>query len=158
MKNSILRNLLLCAILLLASGCTVAMPFHSSNDFNQPGPPDATVAIGLTHAVLGDDDEKNDIFWDNADKVVDSLLQQAGYLGHRLRFKILGGEVWTMTVWKDEQSLKNFMYCDAHHTAIQEGFAALKYFQVATITVKRSEVQISWDRAEQILREQGHRL
>lgn len=158
MKNSILRNMLLCAILLLASACTVAMPFHSSDDFNQPAPPEATATIGLTHAVLGDDDEKNDIFWDNADKVVDSLPQQAGYLGHRLRFKIFGGEVWTMTVWKDEQSLKNFMYGDAHHTAIQEGFAALKYFQGATITVKRSEVPISWDRAEQILREQGHSL
>lgn len=151
MKKSAL-GLLSC---LLASACTVAPPFKRSDALKRTATPDATAIIALTHARLGKDKRKNDVFWDYTNKVLDSVPGQAGYLGHGVRLKLFGGEAWTMTVWEDQASLNSFVNSAEHRAAIRMGYAAIAEARFAQVTVKRSAVPIPWDQAVALLRDQG---
>lgn len=63
-----------------------------------------------------------------------------------------------MTAWENEQSLNNFVRSEVHQTAVANGMGAIAQGRFARITVKRSEVPISWSKAEQILKEHGRNL
>lgn len=142
---------------LLASGCTIAPPFKRSDALKRSVDPDATAIIALTHAVLGKDTTKNDVFWDYTNKVLDAVPNQAGYLGHGVRITLPRGEAWTMTAWADQRSLNDFVNSAEHRTAMKLGYPALVDSRFTQIVVKRAEVPISWERADRLLRDQGRR-
>jgi heme-degrading monooxygenase HmoA len=144
---------LLCC--LLASACTVTPPFNRSDNLKQSTTPDATAIIALTHARLGEDTGKNDVFWEYTNKVLDSVAEQAGYLGHGVRLKLFGGEAWTMTAWEDQASLNSFVNSTEHRAAMKLGYAAIAEARFAQVTVKRSAVPIPWEQAIALLRDQG---
>jgi heme-degrading monooxygenase HmoA len=155
MKN----NIIIFSLLLVLSSCNIAMPFNYSDDLKKTVNENQTAVIGLTYAVVGDNDEKNDVFWKNTEKVIESLPNQKGYLGHGLRFELFGDEAWTMTVWEDLDSLNNFVQSDVHKKAMRQGYLALtEASRFANVTVKRSEVPMSWEKAEKLLKEQNRGL
>lgn len=88
----------LSACILWLTAFNLSLPFQQGKTFAQL-PPDTPLTVGITHVTLGDDRAKNRVFWDHTLQVIDSLPQHRGYLGHKVRKKILGKEAWTMTIW-----------------------------------------------------------
>ena len=148
---------LLAAAFLLTS-CKMAAPFRGPITNVNHFLPDETALIVLTYVKTGADSEKNKVFWEYVLKVDAAVPQQQGYLGHSIRRVILGNEGWTMTAWENEQSLNNFVRSEIHQAAIANGIGAVVKGRFARIIVKRSEIPISWQYAEQILAEQGRDL
>ena len=150
-----MKSIALILMPLLLSGCFyVSKPFSESPALKDL-PDDATVMAAVTPVKLGDDSEKNDVFWEYSEKVVESLETQPGYLGHRLRLRLLSGEAWTMTVWRDEPSLNNFVRGEVHMAAIIEGTDAVAEGRFVRFPVPRSEAPPSWETVERMMDEQG---
>ena len=133
------------------------MPFRGTEALDTLSP-ESVVVVGITHVTTGNDSEKNDIFWENTYAVVDALPTHNGYLGHKVRKQIFGNEGWTMTVWKDEESLNNFVRGDRHSTAMQNGLDAVAKARFVRFTTKRSAIPLGWDEAEKMMTEKGRDL
>jgi heme-degrading monooxygenase HmoA len=146
------------AMTFLVTSCKMGMPFHGPiTEIANPSS-EETAVIALTYVKTGNDAAKNNVFWEHLMKVDAAMPTQKGYLGHALRRVILGTEGWTMTVWENEQSLNAFVLSKTHQAAIQNGLGAVSQGRFARVTVKKSEVPISWKKAEQLLTEQGRNL
>ena len=143
---------------LLLAGCAIGPPFRTQSAL-QNFQDDDLVVVGLTKAVRGKDARKNKLFWDNTMAVIDSLKrgEHPGLLGHAVRVEILGKASWTMTVWKDEESLNNFVRSPIHQKAIREGFAALKDAKFARVKRAVKDIPLSWTEVETILTAQNAR-
>jgi heme-degrading monooxygenase HmoA len=148
---------LLIGIWLGLSAFTIGMPFRGTDALDNL-PPETLVTVGMTHVTNGDDSKKNDVFWDHTYAVIDSLPTHAGYLGHKVRKEIFGNEAWTMTVWKDEESLNGFVRGDKHGEAIQNGLDAVAKARFVRFTIERSKIPLPWDEAEKIMNEKGRDL
>ena len=139
---------------LLTFGCTISTPFRGPGYDRGSGVTVAgnnTVIVSLTNAVLHDDGKLRDTFDRYVEQVVDSLEGREGLVGYSLRRQLLGNEAWTMTVWRDENSLRQFVNSGPHQAAIREAFPSLKSARFARVEVSRDEIPISWERAEQLL-------
>jgi len=110
------RRLLPLAIATLASGCSLATPFKSGPAAFQH---EGSVFIGVTNARVEGGNRR--AFDKHTRLVIRSLGTHEGYMGHSVRSRLLGNEVWTMTVWKDEASLDRFVRSPVHREAMREG-------------------------------------
>lgn len=146
----------LCAWLIL-SAFTFGTPFQSSEALEKI-PADVQVFVGITHVTTGDDSAKNKIFWDHTMRVVDSLPSHEGYLGHKIRKQLFGNEAWTMTVWKDEAAIQNFVSGEKHSNAMQNGLDAVAKARFVRFEIPKSAIPISWDDAEKIMNDKGRDL
>jgi heme-degrading monooxygenase HmoA len=105
---------LLC--LFCSSACQLASPFRfASNAPDHEGP----VFVGVTNARV--DGRNRRTFDEHTRRVVNSLPNQPGFLGYSLRTRLLGNEVWTVTVWEDEAALEKFVRSPVHRQAMREG-------------------------------------
>jgi heme-degrading monooxygenase HmoA len=137
------------------SGCFyISMPFQSTDSIQEKAD-ETPVVVGITHVILGDDAEKNDIFWEYTNLVVDNLGENTGYLGHRLRKRLFANDAWTMTVWETEENLDDFVSSETHRSAIQKGLPAVAEARFVRFTVEASRVPVAWDEVEQIMAEKG---
>lgn len=141
--------------LLVLGGCKLATPFRGPAASAASHAPGETAVVALTHVTLGDDTDKNSVFWDHTGRVIDALPGQPGYLGHSVRRELFGNQAWTMTVWRDESSLRAFVQSEVHQTAIRNGFAAVAGARFANVALSRAEIPVSWTGAERILIERG---
>ncbi|MFN7709543.1 MAG: hypothetical protein ACK5O7_01070 [Holosporales bacterium] len=141
----------------LLSAFTISTPFRASETMNTMAP-DHRVVVGITHVTLGEDREKNDLFWTLTETVVDSLAIQKGYLGHKRRKQLFGNQAWTMTVWLDDASLNGFIRAETHSKAIREGMDAMLKSRFVRVTLPRSKVPLSWNEAEKIMEEKGREM
>ena len=116
------------------------------------------MVVGITHVLLGDDGERNEVFWEKADSVIASLSNHQGYLGHRIRKKLFSSEAWTMTVWKYSSSLNEFVRGDIHSGAISDGLPAVKQARFVRFTALRFDFPLSWDIVEKQMLENGRNL
>ena len=135
----------------------IGPPFKFSDSFEELSD-DTEVVVGITHVLLGDDEEKNELFWEKADSVIASLSNQQGYLGHRIRKKLFSNEAWTMTVWKNSSSLNEFVRSDIHSGAIRDGLSAVKQARSVRFTALRFDIPLSWDIVEKQMEENGRKL
>lgn len=136
-------------------GCQVGPSFRGPGFSDELGvtAPDAgeTVVVAITHAVL--DGKNRDAFDEYTQKVIKSLRGNDGYIGYAVRTRIFGNEVWTMTVWRDEESTKAFVRSPVHQEAIRRGLAGVKTAQFLRFEWPRSEVPPSWDEVKRRLQE-----
>lgn len=132
------------------TGCAISTPYRGA-DTGGDALEDDTVLMVLTHAELAEGTEDASAFWSNVSAVADSLEGRPGFVGYRLRRELFGRNSWTMTVWTDTASLEAFVESDIHQTAIREGWPALARARFARVTLSRSDVPISWARAEALL-------
>jgi heme-degrading monooxygenase HmoA len=114
--------------------------------------------VGITHVTLGDEREKNGVFWDYTRQVIESLPEHQGYLGHKLRKKLLADEAWTMTVWADEDALDQFVRGSVHVMAMGNGLPAVKSARFVRLILPRTQTPLDWDTAEQMMSEKGRKL
>lgn len=113
------------------TGGQMATPFRGpgysrSHGVTLPGV-GPVVVVAITHATL--DARLRGPFDDYTRRVIASLPSQADHVGYSVRTRLLGNEVWTMTVWKDDAAVEAFMASPVHRTAIREGMAAVKTAQ-----------------------------
>ena len=142
----------------ILSGCKIGTPFSGPATKRPPGPgtsPDDPVVVGLTYVVVGKDKKRAKTFWSHVWNVKEAMQDQPGFLGAAVRRKVFGKEAWTLSVWEDDQSVDAFVGSSYHRKAMKEGWPALTTARFARIQVTRSEIPISWKRAEQILAERG---
>lgn len=158
-QMSIVATLTIFALLaFMLTGCKFGTPFSGPVTKGSKSSSNETAVIALSYVKTGDDSAKNKIFWDYVMTVNDNLPKYKGYLGHSIRRVVLGKEGWTMTVWENEQSLDEFVRGDLHQQAIAKSLNAIAKARFVRLAIKRSEVPISWEKAEQILAEQGRDL
>ena len=142
---------------LLATACPVSIGFRGPGYDAKRGVihPDAgeRVVVSLTRASLhaqhrGPFDEQ---IW-----VVEARMDEhEGLVGYSIGKELLGGDVWTQSVWVDEASLDRFVRSQVHQHAIGEGRAAIDTIETHRFEWPTSEVPLSWDDAFAILDAEG---
>lgn len=134
-------------ILALTTGCSVSTPFKWVNGESQKKLRGANendqVLVAITHANV--DSGKRDVFNAGAYRVLDSLPSQPGLLGYSVRRQLFGDEVWTATIWLDEESMLRFVQSPAHVQAVRESRNAVRNIQYKRLLIKRSDLPFSWD-------------
>lgn len=134
--------------------CSIGTPFKRS-EVAAAKNPDDLVVVALTHVVLGDDDELNDLFWDYVFRIEDELPQFEGLVGHSLRKRLFSDEGWTMSVWESEEAMEGFVRSGLHKEAVRRTKRALESVRFARVKIPRKEVPPSWEQAERLLDEQN---
>jgi heme-degrading monooxygenase HmoA len=133
--------------LLTLPSCEVATPFRGPGYARSDGVilPCAgpTVWVAVTYAVL--DNSSRGTFDDYSRKVVESLPQNDGYIGHSVRAKLLGNKMWTMTVWRDEPSLNSFVRSPLHREAVRKGLGGVLRGKFLRFEHPTDAAPPSWD-------------
>ena len=152
------RTIFVTGLLPILSGCVyLGPPFEAVEQFAVV-PRDRSVVVGITHVALGDEHEKNNVFWDYTRQVINSLPEHQGYLGHKLRKKLFADEAWTMTIWEDEDALDRFVRSSRHAMAMGKGLPAVKSARFVRLILPRAQTPLDWDIAEQMMSEKGRTL
>lgn len=129
------------------SGCQLATPFAGPGYDRERGVTLAdagdTVTIGVTNAVVRP--FQRAAFDDYTRRVIKSLPENNGYIGHSVRSRILGNEVWTMTMWRDEDALNAFVRSDTHRAAMREGLSGVKRAKFLRSQWPRTSPPPTWD-------------
>jgi len=136
---------MLAAAFLLLTNCSLARPFHGPGlkpIMDTPGGPDSTVVVAITNAVVDGDNRK--AFDDHTQKVIASLESHDGFIGYSVRTRILGNEVWTMTVWRDKAAMRAFVRGQVHDKAIEAGYDAVLQERFLVFEAKAKEIPLSW--------------
>lgn len=144
--------------LLSLGGCAVSTGFKGPGYSSGVGvtlPGEGPVLVVLTEAELGGDGDLNRQFWDHVGRIDKSMGNQPGLIGYALRRELLGKKGWTMTAWRDRDSLMGFVYGVAHQDAMDATRKAPTRMVFAQIEVPRGEIPLSWDRALTILAEKA---
>ena len=152
------RTLFVTGVLPILSGCFYLGPPFQAVDQFAVVPSDRSVVVGITHVTLGDEYEKNNVFWDYTRQVINSLPEHQGYLGHKLRKKLFADEAWTMTVWEDEDALDRFVRSSRHGMAMGKGLPAVKSARFVRLILPRAQTPLDWDIAEQMMSDKGRNL
>ncbi len=142
-RVTILRLASLAGLTAVAAACGIrgvplATPFTDHAYSEATG----TVAIGVTNATL--DPKNRAAFDDHTRRVIRSLPTHDGYLGHSVRGRVLGNEVWTMTVWRDQAALDAFVASPVHRTAIREGLGGVNEARFLRFDWPAAERPPSW--------------
>jgi len=145
-------------ILSALSGCVYLGPPFKVNDQFTSVPLDKQVVVGITHVILNGNSDSNRKFWDNTNRVVESLPDHKGYLGHKLRKKLFVNDAWTMTIWENDDALNQFVRGDQHRQAMANGLPAVKSAQFLRLSLPRSQTPIDWSTVEQLMKDKGRDL
>ena len=94
-------------------------------------------------------------FDENAKRILTELDRQRGFVGYSLRSRILGHEVWTMTVWCTAADLEAFVASRAHQRGIRGGMPSVSKARFARVIVRRRDLPLSWETALEVLRDRG---
>lgn len=138
------------------SNCAMATPFTKSTQINQVNlTPEKEVVLALTEVHITGQSKDKSTFWDRVMSVRNSLESNPGYLGSAIRREIFGSRAWTMTVWKDEESLDAFVYSREHERAMKDGAPAVKKALFYRSKRKWKEIPIDWKEAEALILEEG---
>ena len=139
----------------LLTGCTAARPFVGPGYEPGRGVVDAeagdTVVVALTTATL--DSARRLAFDAHVSEVLRELPGHEGLIGFSARKELFGDRVWTMTVWRDEESLDRFVDSTVHRRAMSAGSPAMVSFRSRSLEVPVDEVPLAWGRAIELLDE-----
>lgn len=154
-----LRKFSLTALAAFITGCSVSMPFKWVGGLsNQQGVDNGTsseeLIVAVTHAAV--DASKRKSFDEAAYRVLDSLPSQSGLVGYSVRRQLLGNEVWTATVWTDEESIQRFLRSTAHAQAVIQSGSAVRQIHYTRLKIRRDELPISWGRLLEVAQANEH--
>ncbi len=151
-----LRKILYMFIISIVSNCTVAAPFQKSSRFEQYNITENTeVLVALTEVEIHGSIFDQFTFWRRVTSVRGSLEENKGYLGVTIRREIFGSMAWTMTVWKDESSLEDFVYSREHERAMKDGAPAVKRGRFFRIKKQWKDLPMPWEEATHLVHEEG---
>ena len=143
---------------LFLGGCVVASPFEGPG-FSRSGALDdaleGPLIASVTYARIKDDGVSRRTFFANADAVEAALPQQPGFVGFSKRADLLGNEAWTLTVWRDRESLLAFVNGAVHRRAVQAAWDSFDDARFARLTIAAADMPLGWDRALAALESDG---
>lgn len=145
-----LRAVIILGCLPWVGACTVSMPYRSV-ERGETGSPDEKLLVSVTHATL--DPSKRAPFDEHTMLVNSAMASQPGLVAYSLRRELLGNDVWTYTIWRDEASRTNFFMSEQHRQAMASGSGAIETMRYKRMEIRRSELPFSWSRALQLLNE-----
>ena len=153
------RRVLQAALSALAlGGCAAETPFRGPGYDAKRGVIGGVgdkLVVSVTAAAVKDTPEARAVFWDYVDQVEASLPDRPGFVGYSKRRELFGNTAWTLTVWADSASLIAFIDSEPHRTAIRAASDSFDDARFARVTVDRSEVPVSWERALALLETSG---
>lgn len=138
----------LLASLPLLGACTISMPL-SYGPTGREGLPEDRLQVSITHATLYPD--KRRVFDEQTMLVYREMDKQPGLVAYAIRRELFGNQVWTISVWRDQDSRMRFFMSDVHQRAIYMSQDAIESVRYKRIDVRRSELPLSWHRVERIL-------
>ena len=103
------------------------------------------LVVAITYADVAAGQKR--AFNDHVEAVVEQTEESPGFVARSLRGEIPGREVWTLTVWEDEESLLAFATSGAHLEAMSEYAALTEVAESRTWTIDASEMPVDWDDA-----------
>jgi heme-degrading monooxygenase HmoA len=110
--------------------------------------------VAVTHANVDADKRKS--FDEAAYRVLDSLPTQSGLVGYSVRRQVFGNEVWTATVWRDEESIQRFVRSMAHTQAVTQSGSAVQHIQYTRLNIRRDELPINWGQLLEAVQDKEH--
>ena len=131
--------------LLLLSGCAFSTGFRDGQAAGLPA--EAPVIVAVTEAKLVADLDAHAVFWSRSRDVVRSLAARPGLVGYSMRLEPLGTRVWTMTVWRDDESLAAFLADPTHRRAQSDGLPSLADGRFLRVRATRGQAPLAWDEA-----------
>jgi heme-degrading monooxygenase HmoA len=133
-------------------GCTIAQPFRAPGLAEAgPGP----YLVVLTQASLTDAPDAAQDFFAISDALERDMRTRAGYIGHARRKQIFGDTAWTMTVWRDVDSMLAFVNGPAHGQAMRRTGDLVKDARFARTWIAADALPLSWEDAELLLAQAG---
>lgn len=136
--------------------CAVGTPFQKNSKIEENYlKPETLVIVALTEVDLSGTYSVKSLFWERVTTVRNSLETNEGYLGGAIRREIFGSRAWTMTVWKDEKSLDNFVESREHERAMKEGGSAVRKAKFYRGKKKWKELPLPWDIVQHLIEEEG---
>jgi heme-degrading monooxygenase HmoA len=141
------RQLLLLLLLPLVSGCVIGMPVPTIADTGaDQGEP---VVLVLTHVVV-DRTQRSEFNRLNR-RVLASMEEHPGLLGHGARRELFGENGWTMSVWANDDARAAFVQSRVHREAIAGSMPALVRVRLRRAVVERSALPKDWDEVIRLL-------
>lgn len=142
-------RLFLLSFLLPIGACTI----HSS--FSGPGWDDAllTDAPGPFLAVATHTRpvrETSDRFDEHVTAIAEQLETQPGLVGSSFRGRLFGREVWTLTVWEDEESVVEFVTSGAHLEAMGDS-VVIEGIETVEWDIAPTEMPPTWNDVDEHL-------
>lgn len=126
-------------------GCTISTPYRESSrlDLDSSGK-EKVVLVSVTHITLNDDREARRIFWDHVHKLTKTMESNPGFRGMSLRRQLFGNEAWTLSVWENEESLREFVRSPEHRKAMNEGAPAARNIRFSRFQASTKELPLKW--------------
>ncbi len=115
--------------------------------------PDAPqrVVVALTYATL--DRATRGPFDSHSVGIVKRMDEHPGLIGYSVRVQFFGDEIWTMSVWRDHESVDAFVASRIHQDAIDNGMPAVRVAKFHRFEVPAESIPPSWAEIERILAE-----
>ena len=158
MSLSLRKVLVAVASTLALGGCVLATPFEGPGFSKRAGPAsdlEGPLVASVTYAVISDEGDNRQVFFDYVEKVEDILVTQPGLVGYSRRADFLGNEAWTLTVWRDRESLLAFVNGQEHRRAVKQAWDTFDDAKFARLEVQPDELPIQWERALAALETNG---
>ncbi|MGB0696179.1 MAG: hypothetical protein ACPGOY_11060 [Rhodospirillaceae bacterium] len=132
--------------------CTVSSPFDKRVATNQWP---SSVLVAVTEVTLKTEGNNRDLFFDHVAKIDTALKTNQDLLAQSKRMEPLGDKAWTITVWRDKESMQAFVRSDVHRTAMKA--AEDTYWDARFVNYEKSDPQLalSWDVALTALEDKG---
>ena len=134
-------------------GCALSLPYQSVRQTSALDTPDAEkptmVTVVITQATL--DPQNLTAFDDHTQRVLAGMASHPGLLGYSARRQIFGNVVWTMTAWKSDVAVNDFVYSPVHQQAIRAGSKGLVAARFGRFELPASRLPLSWDEALALL-------
>lgn len=141
--------------------CTFSSPlsgpgYTSGQDLETQGITE--VVVSLTEAETRNDNQARTKFWSYIRKIDASLETQEGLIASSKRTEIFGSRSWTMTVWKDRDSLRKFLASEAHVAAANDVHRMVQRGRFATFVLAAGDLPLDWQTAEKRLATDGREM
>ena len=84
-------------------------------------------------------------------RIVRELSRSEGLVGYSLKADIVRKTFWTMSVWRSEEALTQFVHSDVHRAAMRELGPHLARPQIETSTTRGANLPPSWPEVQRRL-------
>lgn len=71
---------------------------------------------------------------------------------------MFANKAWTITVWRDEESLSAFLRSDTHKTVVSQVSEMLVRGRTVAFVLPSHDLPLDWDVAERRLADDGHEI
>ncbi|MDJ0833645.1 MAG: hypothetical protein QNJ69_09010 [Gammaproteobacteria bacterium] len=132
---------------ILLSGCAMSTPSNQPNQQVDDIVMDRNYHVVVTHAIMNNDSDDRELFWNHVEAVEASLASSPGIVNFSKRVKLFSNEAWTLTVWEDEDAIDAFRSNASHGRAIAAADQVLIDARFARFMVRGEELPVSWDLA-----------